>query len=512
MGVQFAGNILVQSNGGPLPISQGGTGQTTAPNAINALMPTQSGNSGKVLTTNGSVVSWSTIGAGTPGGSDTQIQYNDSGTFGGNAFLTVNKSTGAITSTSTLTNQGLVVTNSAATYRSIKLQTAGSDRWLLQANNVAESGANSGTNFEFTAVADNGATQNQVFTVSRSTRVLDFKQTPTINGVAISTGGTPGGSDTQIQYNSSGTFAGSSSFTFDGTNKVNLAGILAGADGGTNGTGGLTIRSGNPANGTPGALFISGGTSNTASAAGSVTVTGGSSSVAGNGGALTLSGGTPGAPGATAGTVTIHADASGAGVGGAINIRGGDTATNSVDGGTVTIRGGNSQNGSTSGNGGNVVISGGFATTVGVGGYIALQTGVTGSVTERLRVANDGTITTATGTSVDFGARYTELNSAVTAAASTSINCALGNNFTVSMGASITTLSFTNVPASGRVYSMTLFLAYTGSFNVTWPASVKWAGGSAPTLTSANGKADIITLVTKDNGTTWYGFVAGLNF
>ena len=30
MGVQFAGNILVQTNGGPLPISQGGTGQTTA--------------------------------------------------------------------------------------------------------------------------------------------------------------------------------------------------------------------------------------------------------------------------------------------------------------------------------------------------------------------------------------------------------------------------------------------------------------------------------------------------
>jgi len=31
-------------------------------------------------------------------------------------------------------------------------------------------------------------------------------------------GGNPGGSNTQVQYNSSGTFAGSNTFTFDGTN------------------------------------------------------------------------------------------------------------------------------------------------------------------------------------------------------------------------------------------------------------------------------------------------------
>jgi hypothetical protein len=41
-----------------LSIAQGGTGQTTAENAINVLVPTQSSNAGKVLQTNGSVVSW----------------------------------------------------------------------------------------------------------------------------------------------------------------------------------------------------------------------------------------------------------------------------------------------------------------------------------------------------------------------------------------------------------------------------------------------------------------------
>lgn len=45
-------------NPSPLPISEGGTGQTTAPLAINALLPSQTGQSGKFLTTDGSNVSW----------------------------------------------------------------------------------------------------------------------------------------------------------------------------------------------------------------------------------------------------------------------------------------------------------------------------------------------------------------------------------------------------------------------------------------------------------------------
>lgn len=49
---------------GTVAIANGGTGQTTAANAINALVPAQAGQSGKVLTTNGSVVSWGTAGAG----------------------------------------------------------------------------------------------------------------------------------------------------------------------------------------------------------------------------------------------------------------------------------------------------------------------------------------------------------------------------------------------------------------------------------------------------------------
>ena len=54
---------LTSSVTGTLPIANGGTGQTTATNAINALVPTQTSNSGKYLTTNGTAVSWGTVDA-----------------------------------------------------------------------------------------------------------------------------------------------------------------------------------------------------------------------------------------------------------------------------------------------------------------------------------------------------------------------------------------------------------------------------------------------------------------
>lgn len=49
---------------GTAAIANGGTGQTTAAMAINALLPAQSGNTGFVLGTNGSVASWVASGIG----------------------------------------------------------------------------------------------------------------------------------------------------------------------------------------------------------------------------------------------------------------------------------------------------------------------------------------------------------------------------------------------------------------------------------------------------------------
>lgn len=57
--VGFDGTAAVAlSLAGTLAVANGGTGQTSASNAINALLPSQTGNSGKYLTTNGAVASW----------------------------------------------------------------------------------------------------------------------------------------------------------------------------------------------------------------------------------------------------------------------------------------------------------------------------------------------------------------------------------------------------------------------------------------------------------------------
>jgi hypothetical protein len=54
--VTISGTITLA---GTLAIANGGTGQTTANTAFNALAPTQTGNSGKILTTDGTNTSWS---------------------------------------------------------------------------------------------------------------------------------------------------------------------------------------------------------------------------------------------------------------------------------------------------------------------------------------------------------------------------------------------------------------------------------------------------------------------
>lgn len=91
------------------------------------------------------------------------------------------------------------------------------------------------------------------------------------------------------------------------------------------------------------------------------------------------------------------------------------------------------------------------------------------------------------------------------------LDCSSGNVFNVSLGANVTTLSFSNVPSTGTAYGLTLSLSITGSFTVTWPSSVKWPGGTAPTLTTTSGKTDTFVLFTYDGGTTWWAFTAGQN-
>jgi len=80
------------------------------------------------------------------------------------------------------------------------------------------------------------------------------------------------------------------------------------------------------------------------------------------------------------------------------------------------------------------------------------------------------------------------------------VNFANGNIVNLTLTAS-TTLTF-----SGHVvgtYIIQVTQGGSGSYTLTYPASVKWSGGTAPTLTTAVGKTDILTFF--HDGTSFFG-------
>ena len=109
---------------------------------------------------------------------------------------------------------------------------------------------------------------------------------------------------------------------------------------------------------------------------------------------------------------------------------------------------------------------------------------------------------------------YSEtVSSPVIASGTLTLNLETSNVFTVALNAAITTLTISNPPASGSGGSFSLLLTADGTARaVTWPASIKWSGGTAPTLTSTSGKIDTFAFFTADAGTSWTGYIGGQNF
>jgi hypothetical protein len=71
------------------------------------------------------------------------------------------------------------------------------------------------------------------------------------------------------------------------------------------------------------------------------------------------------------------------------------------------------------------------------------------------------------------------------------------------------TFTFSNPPASGDFGAFVLELTNGGAFAITYPASVDFVGGVAPTLTASG--VDQLVFTTRDGGTTYFAFVAGLD-
>lgn len=148
-----------------LPIGSGGTGQTTANTALNALLPTQTGNSGKVLSTDGSNTSWAIPASG---------------------------GVTSVTATAPVASSGGTTP----------------DISMAQATSSAN-GYLSSTDWS----TFNG---KQAALVS-GTNIKTINGTSVLGSGDISVSASAGGSNTQVQYNSTGALAGSADFTWNGT-------------------------------------------------------------------------------------------------------------------------------------------------------------------------------------------------------------------------------------------------------------------------------------------------------
>ena len=95
----------------------------------------------------------------------------------------------------------------------------------------------------------------------------------------------------------------------------------------------------------------------------------------------------------------------------------------------------------------------------------------------------------------------------ITVTATTTIDLSAGNMITFNQSAN-TTVSFANTSAAMDVTIIRVKDATTTARTITWPDSVKWDGGSAPTLItdSVSGDSQQFQFLTRDSGVTWYAW------
>lgn len=105
-----------------------------------------------------------------------------------------------------------------------------------------------------------------------------------------------------------------------------------------------------------------------------------------------------------------------------------------------------------------------------------------------------------------LGKNFTSHRAGGNATGATTHDLSLGDTTGYTLTGNVT-FTFTN-PTAGHYYTFVLTQDGTGSRLVTWP-TIKWVGGTAPTLSTAASKIDIITVYT--DGTTYYGS-SQLNF
>ena len=193
---------------------------------------------------------------------------------------------------------------------------------------------------------------------------------------------------------------------------------------------------------------------------------------------------------------TVAGDSGSTGItpGDTLTIAGGTNATTAMSGDTLTVNVDDAflKNNADDTTSGTVTMAN---LIIGDGGNIG-----SASDTDAVAISAGGVVTLAT-------ALKTTLKSN-TDASTVTFDLNVANTHTVTLGDN-RTLAISNETA-GQKFIINLVQDGTGSRTVTWFSTIKWAGGSAPTLTTTANKADSFGFLCTGTD-AYYGFVIGQN-
>lgn len=95
------------------------------------------------------------------------------------------------------------------------------------------------------------------------------------------------------------------------------------------------------------------------------------------------------------------------------------------------------------------------------------------------------------------------------ASGTATLDLSLSNQHYITMPAGNITIALSN-DTNNQIFYVTITQDGTGSRTVTWFSTIKWAGGSTPTLTTTGNKRDAFIFVRTGSG-TYDGFIVGQN-